>query len=56
MVFSQPEGAFFAVIERFRVVILTSPLWLAGVMLLLDKFGGPRFQTVVDSLTASPMK
>jgi hypothetical protein len=46
------ENPFFSFIERFRVVALTSPLWLGAIM----TFGGLRVQGVVDFLTTFSQK
>jgi hypothetical protein len=50
------ENPFFSFIERFRVVALTSPLWLGAIMIGLHTFGGLRVQGVVDFLTTFSQK
>jgi hypothetical protein len=42
--------------DRFRSLILTSPLWLAAILFTLSRFGGPGFRNVIQFLTASPLR
>ena len=52
----ETEDAMFAFVGRFRVLILTSPLWLAAITIALDRFGGEGIRNVVQFLTASPLR
>jgi len=53
---SQNEGPVFSLIERFRLVILTSPLWLASIELGLHAFGDQRIRAAIDFLNGLPQK
>jgi len=47
----ESDGPIFSLIQRFRVVVLTSPLWLAALMIGLRMYGGQRIHAVIDFLT-----
>lgn len=53
---SLQDGGAFSLSERFRPVVLTSPLWLAGIMIFLKAVGGPGVRAVVEFLTFSLAK
>jgi hypothetical protein len=52
----QPEADIFDTIYRFRMVALTSPLWMAAVMILLNTYGGEQIRATIQFLTASPLR
>ncbi len=52
----ESEGPFFSLIRRYRVAVLTSPLWLAVIFIFLNVFGGLRVREVIHFLTGSPLK
>ena len=45
-----------AMVNRFRPVVLTSPLWLAAIALIVSWLGGPGVKGVVQFLTSSPLR
>jgi hypothetical protein len=45
------EGAILSFIERSRIVVLTSPLWLAAIMIGLYTYGGQRVHAVIGFLS-----
>ncbi len=45
-----------SLILRHRTVVLTSPLWVAGLLIVLQAVGGRELRNVVEFLTASPLR
>jgi len=48
------EGYLISLIERNRVAVYATPFCLAGIMVLLDTFGGKRFHEVINFLVRIP--
>lgn len=50
------EDRLAGIVTRFRSLVLTSPLWLAAIMIALNYVGGPQIQNTIQFLTASPLR
>jgi hypothetical protein len=53
---TQPGANLFETIYRFRMVALTSPLWLGAVMILLNNYGSESVRAAIQFLAASPLR
>jgi hypothetical protein len=52
---SEPDRVL-TMVNRFRPVVLTSPLWLAIITVIVSRLGGPGVRDVVHFLTFSPLR
>ena len=48
------EGPIISFIQRSRVIVLTSPLWLGAIMIGLHALGGQSIHAVIDFVTGVP--
>jgi hypothetical protein len=53
---TQMSPSFFDIVYRFRLVALTSPLWLGAVMILLNNYGSEKVRATIQFLASSPLR
>lgn len=52
---AQAERGFFSVVSRHPKIFLTSPLWLAAILILLSS-SSQSLREVVEFMTTSPLR
>ena len=48
------EGVIFRMISRHRILLFSSPLWVAAILVILARFAGQNVKDVIQFMTASP--
>lgn len=43
-------------VDRFRVPILTSPLWMSALFIVLNRYASESIQSTIQWLVGSPLK
>ena len=50
------DGAIFGMISRHRILLFSSPLWFAAILIILARYAGQNVRDVIQFMTASPLR